>query len=450
MTEAIEFLGARGERSRLFPVLADSSKEGRTHSIVLACLEQIPELSGALLGAVGRRVGTQSKVLTYTEVAFPKRAEKGSRPDGLIVLDTGRSRWTAFIEAKVGATQLDQAQVEEYLRLAKDVGVDAVITFSNQFAPLPEHHPLQVDKRLLKKVELFHFSWYAILTMANLLRIGDEVKSEVHKYMLRELERFLLHPSAGLRRFDTMCPEWTVVIDRQRAGSKLSKTSEEVQKVVADWHAELRDLCLLLSRRTGEPVTVRLPVRHRGDPRLRLADDSETLAKNGLLQGCLQVPRLEGDIEVEADLTSRTTRLSMRFKAPGDKAQQKSRLNWLLKQLKDQSGDDIQIITHWPGKATATISTLAEARENPELHSHPNRTLLPSAFTVMQLMSDGRRFAGRRTFIETLESLVSDFYASVAEVVTPWREPAPRMRAAVEESRSDADDEQQKNAEQAG
>lgn len=440
MTEKIDFLNARGERARLFPVLAESSKEGRTHSIVLACLAQIPEFSAALLGATGRRVGKRAKIEAFTEISFAKKDEKGSRPDGLIVLDTGRSKWSAFVEAKVGTNQLDKGQIEEYLKLAKEVGVDAVITFSNQFAPLPEHHPVNVDKRLLKKVELYHFSWYAVLTMANLLRLNGDVEREEHRFLLRELERFLLHPSAGLRRFDQMCPEWTVVVDRQRTGTPLNKASEEITKVVADWHSELRDLCLLLSRRTGAGVSVKLSPRHRSDPRARLADESEELAKKGLLQAAFNVPRLDSPIDIEADLTSRTTRISMKFDAPGDKAQQRSRLNWLLRQLKDADGEAIQIITGWPKRAAPTTSTLAEAREDPDIHTHSNRGTLPTSFIVMQLMLDGRKFAGRKTFIESLEQLVTEFYAGVAEVVEPWREPAPRMRTAVEEKISDSAD----------
>ena len=39
----------RGERARLFPVLADTSKEGRTLSILLACIENVDEFGRALL-----------------------------------------------------------------------------------------------------------------------------------------------------------------------------------------------------------------------------------------------------------------------------------------------------------------------------------------------------------------------------------------------------------------
>lgn len=43
----------QGEMARLFPVLSTTSKEGRTTSIVLACLCKIDEFGTQLLSSVG-------------------------------------------------------------------------------------------------------------------------------------------------------------------------------------------------------------------------------------------------------------------------------------------------------------------------------------------------------------------------------------------------------------
>lgn len=433
-------LHARGERARLFPVLADTSKEGRTLSIVLASLSQVPEFAASMLSAIGRRPGRRTKVSCFTEVTFPAEKNLNVRPDGLMVVDTGRSRWTALVEAKVGKANLKADQVEAYLRLARSVGVDAVITISNDFAALPEHHPLDIDKRLTKKVQLFHFSWFSLLTSINLLAINDEVDDDDHKFLLRELERFLLHDSAGLRRFDQMGSEWKALIDRVRSGTSLAKSGDDTMSVVAEWHAVLRDLCLLLSRRTGASVDVKLNPKERADPRERLARDAKTLAEKCLLDGKLNIPAAAAPIELEADIRTATVRASIKLEAPKDKSQQRSRLNWLLRQLKDVPGEDIQIFANWPGRAPQTCSTLAEAVADHERHSHPDKSLLPVSFTVMQMMTDGRRFAGRKTFIESVEALTSEFYGNVAQHLEAWRPPAPRLRSAVEEGEDEPSD----------
>lgn len=433
MDDIVDF-NARGEKARLFPVLAESSKEGRTLSMMLAILGQVPEFAASFLSALNRPHGKRTKLETYTEVTFPKRSGDKIRPDGLIVVTSGRTRWSAFVEAKIGNSPLKVEQIEAYVKLAKDVGVDAVITLSNDFAPLPEHHPVQVDRRLLRNVGLYHFSWFSLLTSINLLAVNDEIEDEDHVFLLRELERFLIHPSAGLKRFDSMGPEWSAVLDRLRTGTVVSKSSPETLGVIACWHSELRDLGLLLSRKTGAPAEPKLSPGHRNDPRRRLQDDAQLLVDKSCLRATISVPDAAAPIEIEAELSTRTIRVSMRLDAPKDKAQQKSRLSWLVRQLKDVGGEDVVVIANWPGRAPQTTSTLAEARERPELHSHPDRAMLPHSFIVMMRMTDGRRFAGRKTFIEALEKLVvTDFYKTVAQSLVAWRPPAPKLRPAVEE-----------------
>lgn len=141
MSNLPEMLTA-GEASRLFPILADTSKEGRTLSIFLSCLENIPEFGRALLGGLGIKIGARGRVDTFTEVSLQKPLPNSKhRPDGLIVANLGKSKWTALVEAKVGASELTNQQIEAYLALAKLNAVDAIITVSNQFTPLPTHHP---------------------------------------------------------------------------------------------------------------------------------------------------------------------------------------------------------------------------------------------------------------------------------------------------------------------
>lgn len=119
MTKLPDVLSA-GEPSRLFPILADTSKEGRTLSIFLACLENVPEFGRALLGGLGTRIGARARIDTFTEVGLQKALPDAKhRPDGLIVVNMGKSTWTALVEAKVGTSDLTNPQIEAYLGLAK-------------------------------------------------------------------------------------------------------------------------------------------------------------------------------------------------------------------------------------------------------------------------------------------------------------------------------------------
>jgi hypothetical protein len=94
---------ARGERARLFPVLAETSKEGRTLSIFLACFQNVDEFSRSLLSTLGVRAGSRARIETFTEVELRKaNGASKYRPDGLIQITTGSKVWSALVEAKVG------------------------------------------------------------------------------------------------------------------------------------------------------------------------------------------------------------------------------------------------------------------------------------------------------------------------------------------------------------
>ena len=60
----------QGEQARLFPVLATTSKEGRTTAIVMACMALVKQFGGELLLGTGQRVGVRSTLMTYTEVVL--------------------------------------------------------------------------------------------------------------------------------------------------------------------------------------------------------------------------------------------------------------------------------------------------------------------------------------------------------------------------------------------
>ncbi len=63
----------------------------------------------------------RSRIETYTEIVLKNRPSNlKDRPDGLIVVKTGKREWRALVEAKVGSSELTTEQIEKYRHLAKD------------------------------------------------------------------------------------------------------------------------------------------------------------------------------------------------------------------------------------------------------------------------------------------------------------------------------------------
>ena len=418
-----------GEPARLFPVLAETSKEGRALSVLLACVANVDDLGRTLLSTLGQRLGARARVKAFTEVVLENAPEGVSgRPDGMIIIEVGRRSWSALIEAKVRRSRLDPDQVQTYLRLAKANGVDAVVTISNDFTAVPHHHPLRVS-RLPKGVGLFHWSWTSILTYAKVLLAAKEVEDREQLFLLAELVRFLDHPSTGVLRFDRMGGDWRNIVTSVVAGTQLARTSDAVVDTVASWHQECRDLALKLTELVNANVAIRLPIAHRTDPRRRVVDEAATFCNTGTLAVEFNVPAAASPMRVQADLRTRSIQVSMNIRAPDDRKSPRARTNWLLRQLVGSDTKDLHIRALWLGRRTATMDTLEVVRADPDAIRVENSALSPRAFEVILLRDAGARFSGTRTFVDELETSVLRFYAEVGQRLKAWQPSAPRIVA---------------------
>lgn len=418
----------RAERARLFPILAETSKEGRTLSIFLATLAAVREFRTSFLNSMGLRVGTTAKLRTFTEVVF--KCAKGEpnlgRPDGLLVLETWGRRWTALVEAKVGKTDIGQEQVERYLELAKQNKLDAVITISNQFSAVPQHHPLKIKLNKYKGVQLFHFSWMHILTEADLLTVNQDVEDDDQAYMLSEFLRFISHESAGVQGFTQMPAAWSDVVSKVQAGGTLRKTAD-TSAVAEAWQQETRDLCLILSRQLRRQVSQRLGRAAAADAEVRFQGDLDGLCTEQALSVTFDIPNTAAPLNVRADLRGRSVLVSMKLRAPDDKVSSRARLNWLLRQIPENAQGNLHIRCQWPKTSVPTQFKLQELREDPMKIDEGKGKLQVTGFEVILVADLGRRFEQRRSFIEELERAVPEFYEVVGQHLRAWQPPAPRI-----------------------
>ncbi len=422
-----EFLKS-GERARLIPVGSGKNQERRATSIFLATLSVVKEFGRAMLGSVGQKIGKRATIECFTEVVFAQDGDKRDRPDGLIIVNIGKRRWSALVEAKTGNAVLDDGQIERYTAIARANNIDAVITVSNQFAALPTHHPVKLPKSALKGIEIFHWSWVNILTQAILdMRIHPDIDPE-QRYILGEMVRFLKHDSSGIKTFDRMNREWKDICQKVRTGVPMANTAEDVRSTVGAWHQEQRDICLLLTRQLNAPVSLQLKTKERGDPEHRLSVDCQTLAQKHLLTATLEVPDAAASIEVIADLARRTLCCSMRVAAPGDKKSTKPRINWLLKQLPKENTEGIQVTAEWPGRAMDTSVPLSALREDPNSIIGDNASRVPSWFKVSLVRDLAGKFSGAKTFIEATEETIPDFYRRVGERLKAWVPTPPKLQ----------------------
>ena len=419
----------QGESARLFPVLSNTSKEGRTTSIVLACLVQIEEFGADLLLSVGQKRGKRATLQTFTEVVFKNQSgEIRDRPDGLIVLSVGARQWRALVEAKVGNSDLEPDQIERYRALAKENDIDCVITISNQFATTPASHPLEEVRKSRSKIPVFHWSWMHVLTTAELM-IGNETVSDGGQLLLlNELRRFLTHESAGVRGFERMPKEWGELNKLVSSGGVIPAKSLAAQTVINAWHQETRDLSLILSRMTEASVSESLSRKHMNDPAMRQKDELSILRDEQQLRCQLDIPDAAAPIQIVADLKRRSLDIGMTIKAPEDKKTTKARVNWMLRQIPTENLEDLHIRLLWPGKSEPTQHLVSKLLEDVGICEEGKQHLAVRGFHVFLSKSLGGRFVQQVNFIADMEAFVPKFYGDVGSALMVWKKPAPKIK----------------------
>lgn len=418
----------QGDYARLIPVISDSSREQRLTSVLLAVFRSVDEFGKTMLQIIKSPITKRSKIECFTEVVFKNGlSDKKFRPDGLIVVKSNSKTWSAIIEVKVGNTELTPEQIEIYLDIAKTNKIDAVITISNQFAALPHHHPISVNKRKAKLVFLYHWSWTSIVSQARLLAENKGISDPDQAFILEELIRHLEHGNSGVLSFARMGQSWKDLCTAIQQANPLSKNLQFVVDSVGDWHELAMFISLKMSLIAGRTVLVNIPRAYTNDPSKRLNDDIVTLLKNNCLETEFNIPNAAAHLKLSADISRRTLMASMRLKAPTDRSRASSLITWALHQVTKCEDDELVIKAIWPGRLQDTMANLGQLRSNPKAILYPNIAVLPIAFEFIRVLDIAARFKGCNTFVEHAVNIVPDFYRDIGQYLKPWIPPAPNV-----------------------
>ena len=244
-------------------------------------------------------------------------------------------------------------------------------------------------------------------------------------WTLHEVVRYLEHPSSGVRRFDQMNEAWRPLVLGVNKGQVLDRSSQDVERTVAGWHQQERDVCLILSGLLGERVRLRLSRRHQAESETRVADACHEFVDSHELHSSFIVPNAAGDIEVRANLQRRTITCAMRLDAPGDRKRATARINWLARQLRGVDPADIELRAFWRGRGSPTQASLSDVLTDPRSLEGGRTGTAPTSFEVSIVKDLAGRFSGRRTFVEDLEKLVPEFYERIGQRLRPWTPPPP-------------------------
>ena len=417
--------------ARLFPMT--SPNEQSQTSVLLAVLEAVPELAKQLLEAIGQKTGKRPSIKTFTEVRFKGRSATTDQPDGLIVVAKSKNNeWRALLEVKIKNTPLDARQIERYLQTAKTEKFDALITVSNQLVARPDHNPVEVQKKYLRSVELFHWSWKFIQTEAKLLQNREVFdKRSCEAYILEQFIDFLNNKSVGLSGIDSMPRQsWRKLINTAMGQGVIRKDSQEVHDVVSTWYSEVRDLQLQLCQSLHLPpdkVKVKMSNVHISDPKERLYYGCGQLVENNKLEAEFKIDNAASDLKVIVNIATKAIVISMVLDAPRDKTTGYSRVMWLLKQFKkeDIRTDKLSVIIYFKNRPQGEEYPLKKLMSQTTDLRDFNKLPLPREFEIFFVYNDQKKFSNPKEFIRMLEISVHGFYNDVGRHLKKWTPPAP-------------------------
>ncbi|MDD3311688.1 hypothetical protein [Pseudodesulfovibrio sp.] len=285
LPEKLNYIGSEMDflsekRARLFPAgTSKTTKETNVTSIFLSALAAIKPYREAMLAVLhpkAKKVSNKSAQLhVFTEIedrdACGCKTEKG-RPDGLIVLTTGKAQtieWAAFVEAKVNS-DLNAEQIQRYIEMARAHEVD-LITISDQIVATPFQTPI-VDKLNHRNVNLYHWSWIYIRTKAQQVveaarqKGNNEAFDPDQIYITEEFIRYLDDPKIEVGHFQNMGREWAPAVKELRQTPIGAKVKSDIVNAVATaWLHEEQDLCYYIYLKTRLKVYLGLTKKEKVD-----------------------------------------------------------------------------------------------------------------------------------------------------------------------------------------
>jgi hypothetical protein len=424
----IDFLeneGLKKREVRLFPTIniKNSEIEMRATSALLATVTAVSEFADKIVKEAGGVTSNVNHIKCYTEVSYePEFSDSkvpACRPDGLIRIKKGKTDWAALLEVKVGKAILEEDQIITYQNLAKNLGIEALITVSNQTLTPNGDNPY-IGIRRLQKVKTKHFSWERLQNIAEILIKNDKVKDEDQRWILREWIKYITHDSAGIiQQPDLGEKNWKQILNAVK-NNNLQNYQTLLVDVIHQWNAFMKIVGLKLGAGIGREVKIK---RDKDEKKWMEGLKKEAL-DGSTLSGKLNIPSAS-DINIDYDIRAKRVYISSEIK-PLENATQRGHLTWFLKQLRKMEDvpNDLNIKVEWKKRGgLITCASYEELKDGiePLLQieggNRIDKNLIPRFIII-----EWSRKVSSSVSKKVLQSIIDDvlvFYGSILQNLKP-------------------------------
>lgn len=400
-------------KARLFPQ-GNTDTEQATTSIFLSSLGAVKEYREELLCNIGvNKIKNKNVSLhVYTEI---NSSTKEDRPDGLIVLTSGKSNpiieWAAFVEVKTNNNLIEQGQIDRYIEFAKTVGIESIITISNQLVTSPTDSVVQTRKN---KFSLSHWSWTYLRVTARRLIRTNSVEDLDHIYILEELRRYL-DAHKNVSNYVNMGKGWREITEKVNQLQVDQKIPEDIlNPLVTSYTQEEKDISLQLT--DNSPLHVTLSAKKdRKVTIINSLSKSKTISTDFVIHGTKKT------FTITTDFIRQNVTCSTQVVISSGKSQ--AQTTALIKSLESDAGGTDRIIVRalYARNKSAndgySLQQLIDDRKRGDSYSILDKSIGDSvkAFEITTRDKLGRDFSNPRKFIASLEGIANRFLTQVME-----------------------------------
>ena len=410
------------QSARLIPTLKTGDEMALT-SIFLSAVRLVDEYKQNIFKDL--KLSRSGKSYYYTEICFPEIDK--SRIDGLIItVVSGIIKDAVFFEMKNKNNPIEASQVETYISISKKIGVNKLVTISNQFVADSRMSPANV--KVPRNFNLYHFSWTYLLTKGQLLLFKNEniIEDVDQVEIMREALHYFESKVSGVSGYSRMKPGWKELCESVRAQKAIKVSDSYVEDAVLSWYEEEKDLALLLSRKLG--VLVKSSSKNKES----LKSDIKKLIKENNLNGALSIKNSVSDIKINLDFERRGVSMSVKIIPPLDKGSV-AKVSWISRQLESCKKKNEQVFNRLSDYIWVEAD-IKYARANIKVKLHEldklkedTKRIEIQAFHIVIMDGFGANFASVKKFIELMDNMTLNYYEGIVQHMTNWNRPAPKL-----------------------
>lgn len=388
------------------------------------------------------------KIYVYSEVNFKKTLNstaEGCRVDGLLILvKSGKIADAVIFEMKSRNNFIEQAQLEKYIELCNELGINKLVTITNQLTSNSSQAPFYFKVNKNSKFNLIHFSWEYVMTIAaNFINSKEGIEDNDQKEIMIEVLKYLKCDDTGSYYFSTVSKGWKDFVLKVDNGSTVVESDDCVIETAKDLGQLESHIALELSNLTYSFVGVVEQKSHKENYKEKVDNIIKDLKKDKLFESKLRIKNAISDLEIKLFFATKKVELGFSVEIPEDKDKNKTKLSWLKtfhldysakKNLKNFQVISAELFIDVYIKNTSRVERYPYSEFEHILQKVGDREI--KEFKVVIVRNNlGKNFETSK-IVSEIESLVRDFYKGIVENFRPSKVEAPKIQQEAESTKN--------------